>query len=264
MNQLKRKLAGFTFRNQDPFTAAGTNIFDAVAKKREGEQGPANRYPAEAASPSQAVPGKQNPYPAPGQGQLETGSNRAGGSPLDSYMDTAYHGIDVEDKSKEQQKPVSLLDRDYSEFEKSLANSNFTSEADAELAEKALAGDAKAMLALLNSVTRRSAAGSTFLSAQIAKQGIGHYDSALKQEMPTMLSEKDFKSISFDDPALASPKVQPIVQATIAQFRQQFPKATPAAIKTAVQSYLKEVFVAPSTPKDEDNRPSMRDLFKGL
>lgn len=243
--------------SSDPFNAAaGTNIFDAAAKR--AQEGNGRMPPAGATDfvPSNIVPNQMVPgTPSTGQnGQLGHKVGNSEQSPLASYMGDDYakyseqagqngQGQEGQGKDGQQAKPKGAFDAELSDFDGIVKSHSFVRPEDEDLANKAIKGDPKALMQLLNSVGQRASSSAAFLSTKVAQNGVASELEAYGKNLPTQLVEREFSTLldGEQDGVLADPKVKPMLQSTVDMFRKQYPKAPPAAIKKAVTAYLSDL-----------------------
>jgi hypothetical protein len=242
----------------DPFSQAGTNIFEEVEKRDQARLG--NQPPAGATDyvPSNSVPGQRVPgTPSNGEGgQLGFRATNTSQSPLASYMDSEYtvqsgseggqQASQQQQQQQQQQPPAQVkgaFDSELKDFDGLVSQQSFVRPEDAEVAERATKGDKQALMDLINSVGRRAVASASFISTQVAKHGVTGELESYGKKLPDQLMQREFSTM-FEGPqagVLANPKVAAMAPDLANRFRKEYPSAPPAAIKRAVEGYLKDL-----------------------
>ena len=239
----------------DPFSQAGTNIFAEVEKRDQARMG--NQPPAGATDyvPSNSVPGQRVPgTPSDGEGgQLGHRASNTSQSPLASYMDSQYTvqsgdgGGQQASQQQQQQQPAApakgAFDSELKDFDGLVSQQSFVRPEDAEVAERATKGDKQALMDLINSVGRRAVASASFISTQVAKHGVTGELETYGKKLPEQLAQREFSTM-FEGPqtgVLANPKAAAMAPDLANKFRKEYPSAPPAAIKRAVEGYLKDL-----------------------
>lgn len=238
----------------DPFSQAGSNIFDKAAERDNSQRG--NLPPSGATDyvPSQAVPGQRVPgTPADGEGgQLGHRATNTSQSPLASYMEPQYiKPAGGEGRGQPEGKPAGsenpppkgAFDAELKDFDGIVNSQSFIRPEDAELAEKATKGDKQAMMDLLNMVSRRAVASSSFLATQVAKHGVQGELESYGKKLPTQLAEREFNTMfeGKQSGVLADQRTAALAPELANKFRREYPDAPPAAIKRAVENYLTDL-----------------------
>lgn len=245
---------------RDPFNnPQGINVFDRQQQQQQQQQG-GGRMPPEGATdyvPSNIVPGQKvpgTPSTGPG-GQLGNRVDNSGQSPLATYMGDDYamysgenaagngQGQPAEGGQQAPAKPKGAFDAEMSDFDSVVGTHAYVTQADEALLDKASKGDKQAMMELLNTVGRRATSSAAFLSTKVAQNGVASELQAYGEKLPTQLVEREFSNLFSGDKTgvLADPRVAPLLDSTVQQFRKQYPKAPPAKIKQAVTAYLEDL-----------------------
>lgn len=259
----------------DPFAQAGTNIFDQAEKRQQ--QSRENLPPSGATDyvPSQVVPGQRVPgTPADGEGgQLGHRATNTSQSPLASYIDPAYSkpsgnegrgqqgGDPAASGGQQQQQAKGAFDADLKDFDGVVGSQNFVRPEDAELAQKAIKGDQQALMDLMNTVSRRAVAASSFMATQVAKHGVTSELEAYGKKLPTQLAEREFSTM-FEGPqtgVFADKRIAALAPDAAAKFRKEYPDAPPAAIKRAVEAYLTDITGYKPENKEETQKQTAND-----
>lgn len=238
----------------DPFAQAGTNIFDKAAERDNQQRGGTPPAGATDYVPSQAVPGQRVPgTPADGEGgQLGHRATNTSQSPLASYIEPQYikqaggEGRGQQDgkpASSENPPPKGAFDAELKDFDGIVNSQSFIRPEDAELAEKATKGDKQAMMDLLNLVSRRAVASSSFLATQVAKHGVQGELESYGKKLPGQLAEREFSTMfeGQQTGVLADQRASALAPELANKFRREYPDAPPAAIKRAVEKYLTDL-----------------------
>jgi hypothetical protein len=120
------------------------------------------------------------------------------------------------------------------------------------------------LMELLNSVGRQSFAHAFTGLQRMSEAGIQAAIADARADIPNFVADQMLESgLESSNPLMKNPAFQPLVKQVKDQYRQKFPKATPAEIQTAVNGYFEKLHQevtgtkAKAEPQDTNN-----DLLK--
>lgn len=269
--------------NSDPFSRAGTNIFDTLAAKNSNT----NQSPQgmEAPQGQNGMPQGTNPPPlesmqanpqnqwAPQQGQQapqQSQTPQEGGSPLDKFNPVADNNPNNQAPQTSQAPAKSIFDTDIEGWGKATTNVDISSGIEPAKVQAALAGDANVFMEILNTVGRNAMNNAAHMATKAAGHGVNSRFDSFKTEMPDMINNHQFSTMWEGDKVMNHPTAAPMVQALTTQFRGQFPQATQPEIQAKVQEYMQQfggLVNAPQTPTEntpdanQQGGTSLKDFF---
>jgi hypothetical protein len=121
-----------------------------------------------------------------------------------------------------------------------------------ELMAKVTAGGpeaAAALTAILNDVSQRAYAQSSYAATQIAETALKKFNEGLDTRLPSQIKKHQVSdTIRESNPALQHPAAAPIMEALQSQFAVKYPNATVSEIKDMASQYLTQ-FATAAMPK---------------
>lgn len=118
------------------------------------------------------------------------------------------------------------------------AKLDFTADLNPELAQKALGGDAAALMELLNGTVRNAFALSTINTGKLMNQGFQQHATNLDSALPDRLKRHQLLSAESENPVLKHASVKPMITAMKLQIAQNHPQLTPAQVQEAAEQYV--------------------------
>lgn len=121
---------------------------------------------------------------------------------------------------------------------------------------------AAALVAILNDVSQRAYAQSSFAATQIAETALKRYNEGLDSRLPTKIrSHQTAQTIRESNPALQHPAAAPILEAMQSQLAVKYPTATVSELNQMATQYL-TAFATSATPKAKETVPASEDWGK--
>jgi hypothetical protein len=201
------------------------------------------------------------------------GEPTEGPNPLDKYMKKPDNGNNGEPASSKQpaapaNQPKGYFDYSRDDYEKALGGdaNDYVGEISAELMTSIQQGDIKAFKSLLNNAITKGSSQSAFAVSQVSKRGVAQQlESYSKGELQEILRNQQFDQSfeGMDSEVLNHPSVAPLAKSKMAEFRQQYPEASPQEITKATERYfeeLAEAFSGSSRKRNEQPKSSPKGL----
>lgn len=224
------------------------SIFDTlklavgIPAQQQQQTAPQNTQTASPVAP-QHPPASQDPAAPNQQAQLNGAvpqTKEGEVNPLDTYNDL-FKPKEVDPNAPPAQ--TVAVEFDQAKVVEGLGKMDFMRFADPKDLAAVAAGGEGAVVALgnlMNSVMRQSMLMNSQFSASAANKAADFAYQRANQGIPEMVRGQ-LTNNQFSDAASQHPALQPLVQTLSAQYRQQFPKATPEQVATQVREYLKAV-----------------------
>lgn len=235
----------------DPFSQAGSNIFDSLAQRQQAQQGgmeAPQSGPGGMPVGAQQHPNMQSQAPNGGNmgaGMLPNGGQQSQGtSPLDNFAPKPDNDPNAKGEKpaatpeQQQQEARDLFGLGQEDFDKYTAEANYINQIDEEVATKALQGDMGALQQLLNSVARSAVSQSAFMSTRIAGQGVQNRLDKFGREVPNMINEHSTKQMFVNDSTMNHPAMKPMVESAMNAMKAQHPQASPQELHSKVKEYM--------------------------
>lgn len=203
--------------------------------------------------------GRATPLPtANPQQQLNTGNSAAAGAggnpaaqeptpdPLNSHLEdlskvwqtaTTPDGKPIQP----QQDPlaVPLFSLKPEDVQAAASKLDFTSNINPELAQKALGGDAAALMEMINTATRTAFVASTLNGANMMNDGFGRHGRAIDAALPDRLKTHALTNARSEDPVLSHKAAQPILRGMMLTIKQNNPHLSAEQVQTAAEAYVR-------------------------
>jgi len=132
-----------------------------------------------------------------------------------------------------------LLNSDPAKLQAAAAKIDFTAGIAPELMQKAMSGqDPQAFLQVLNHVGQRSLVTAAQLSTGMVENATRANNSRIMEALPNHVNSIQLSQMAPENPALAHPAAQPLLQLARAQIKANNPDLTPAQINQRAEQYL--------------------------
>lgn len=132
-----------------------------------------------------------------------------------------------------------------------------------ELATKALAGDAAALMQLISQGAQAASMYAVKHSLDTSKLGVEEFGKSFKQTLPSDFKKLSIEQAMVNDPLLSDPLLKPTVDHVANMLYSKFPNASSEDLKTAVQEFLK-VQAEKISPKPKQESVAGAIDFKAL
>lgn len=121
---------------------------------------------------------------------------------------------------------------------------------------------AAALVAILNDVSQRAYAQSSFAATQIAETALRRYNEGLDSRLPGKIkSHQTAQTIRDTNPALQHPAAAPILEAMQTQLAVKYPNASVSELNEMASQYL-TAFTTAASPKVKASVPASEDWDK--
>jgi len=137
------------------------------------------------------------------------------------------------------------LNADPAKISEAAKKIDFSKGIDPALLQKAVGGDVNALAEALNQAAQNAFSIATQASTHLVDKHVSAASEYMRSELPGQF--KSFQAqdgLLTENPRLANPAVQPLIQVIQAQLAQQFPQATAAELRQHAQKYLSGVVSA--------------------
>jgi len=113
-------------------------------------------------------------------------------------------------------------------------------------------GATKALVEMMQVMQQTTYAQSTFAATKIAEAAVAQAQDNFTKQLPALLRKQGLSNdLLKENPALAHPALQPVIQAMQTQFSDKFPNATSTELLEMAQNYVAsmgKVFSPPDAP----------------
>lgn len=116
---------------------------------------------------------------------------------------------------------------------------NFTTSLNPEIVKKALAGDANALLQVVNSSVQQGFAVATQASSALVDKQVSLAMEHMKKQLPNQFKQFSVQAaMQAENPQFSNPAVQPLLSLIQTQLASQFPDASPAELMAHAKKYM--------------------------
>jgi hypothetical protein len=190
-----------------------------------GQQQQVNNAPGSSMQPGGGQPQEQNPN-----------------SPLDAFKDIWQNDPNQQQNADPFANP--LFQSDPTKIVEAANQQDFLRNAPPELMQKALGGDAQAMLDLVNHSTRQALALSLQLQTATTEQAGKRIGERFNQSLPNKFKEFSVRNQKASNPALEHPAVKQMMESTRDRFAAKYPDKRPEEIQAMTEDYFAQVSAA--------------------
>lgn len=204
-----------------------------------------------AAGPASKQPVPANPAADPNAMPGSSAAPAAGGpqNPMDAFADIFKPRV-VDPKAP---KAPTLADPilgplDPAKFKEQIATTNFAASIPQETLQKAISGDAQALMDAINSASREAFAAAAQLSHGLVEHGARTASERVNSSLDSRIRNFQIRSQNTSNEALTHPAVAPMLNAVKIQIAQSNPTLSPDAVQQQAEQYfsqMAEVLVAP-------------------
>lgn len=160
--------------------------------------------------------------------------------------------------------PTSAWDTSSETLSDRFAGVDFTQVLNKELAEKALTGDAAALMQLMNSGMQAASMYAFKHALEASQKGVDEFGSNFKQTIPDNFRKLSIDSALASDPLLSRPELRPVVDLVVNQITAKFPNATTEDYRKGVREFLAYTAGVVSPAKPAEDTPPAQVNFKEL
>jgi hypothetical protein len=212
--------------------------------------------PVAGAQPAQqAVPSKDVSISHPNNAQVPSGvsataaadaSTRgdavaAGGTPADTSPLAEYAKLwDTDNTNKADPNSAPIFNIDRTVLAQNAAKVDFSGGINPELVTKALGGDTKAFLEVINTVGQKALAEATFINSHITDRALSISGERSKASQAAEFRKMQVQENLSQNPIFSNPAVAPILQMATAQIQAKNPGATAAEVQKQAEKYVME------------------------
>lgn len=203
--------------------------------------------PAPATPMSQNNPGA-DPSLVPEAGKSKTVSDTPA-NPLDAF-NTLWQ---TDPKAKPAVDPLAqpLLNTDQKAIQDAAAKMDFVSQLDPALVQKAMSGqDPAAFIQVMNSVAQRTMASAAQLTTATVEQATSKNNQRIQQVLPGKIKEANIAATVPENPALAHPATQPLLQLVRSQLQMKHPEMSAQQItaeaERTLSTFASQIVVPPA------------------
>jgi len=242
--------------------SSGFNIANIFKSSPPAAAPAAPAKPMDVANPGAgAGTDPSNPLPAPKPAEDPPVN------PLDTFKD--MFTITEDDRKKAPADPFAdpLLNFDPKKFGEAATKMNFAKAVNPELAQKALSGDANALMQVINSAAQSSFVASAQVLSGILEQAISKNNGRLNATLDSKFRNMQLGYTSPENPALKHPAAQPLVEAIKATIAAKNPQLSPSEVTKQAENYfgvLSESFTKAGAPPAKGDSSEAMDWTKFL
>jgi hypothetical protein len=102
-------------------------------------------------------------------------------------------------------------------------------------------GATKALVEMLQATSQTVYAQSAFAATKIAESAVAQAQDNFAKQLPALLRKQGLSDgLTTENPALAHPAIQPMIEAMQTQFASKYPNATSAELLTMARAYISD------------------------
>lgn len=198
--------------------------------------GPASKQPAPAnpgANPAAMINGQQ---PAPAAPGAATGE--APKSALDSFAELLKPKVDPNAKAAPTLNDPILAPIDPVKLNEQMANANFAAAIPQETLQKAVSGDANALMEAINAASREAFLTATQLTHSLSEHAAREAANRLDGSLDRRIRSHQIRTQNIDNPVLQHPAAAPLVNAVKAQIAAANPQMPAAEVTKKAEEYF--------------------------
>lgn len=196
-----------------------------------------NVMPTTPAAPAPAAP-PASPTAQNNPGAIPQGAQSAAAptSPLDPFKDVWSPAAAQAQSADPFAAPYLQLDE--TKLTQGLQQVDFTRGLNPELIQKAMSGDAAALMETLNHVSRATLHQATRLQAATTESALRTQSDRIKGYIPDAVKTSNLQNQPITNPALAHPSVEPMLRVLRGQIAQQNPNMTPQEVAARAENFF--------------------------
>lgn len=246
-------------------------FLDGIFNRQQPAAPAAPAAPAPTNSNGSAGPALQQPSPAnpaanPAAMPGAPAAPAAGGpqNPMDAFADI-FKPRPVDPKAP---KAPTLADpllgpMDPTKFREQIASTNFAAAIPQETMQKAISGDAQALMEAINTASREAFAAAAQLSHGLVEHGSRTAAERVNSSLDSRIRNFQIRTQNTSNEALTHPAVAPMVNAVKIQIAQANPNLSPEAVQQQAEQYfsqMADVLVAPKQAQQQPQKPKEGDF----
>lgn len=178
--------------------------------------------------------------------------------PLDEFKDI-WQPTATDPNADPFSKP--LLTHDPAKLSEAVSKMNFMDGVDPGLVTKALAGDAQALIQVVNAAAQKSFAASTQLNSNMLETSFKTNNERVNSTLPKKVREAQINSMQSENPVLNHAAAAPMLDMAKRAISNKNPDLSPAQVQARAEQYISDFAGSLTTQQQTAAKPTGPDPF---
>jgi hypothetical protein len=215
-------------------------------------------------------PATQQPAGQPAPGNNAAAQQQPANSNLDALMKLMTPTAEVIAARARQQEDMNkgiFPEIKPEQIQQSLSNADFTTGLQPEQIQKALAGDAQALMHIMNITARNAVASSMQISQGLVEQGVKTGNERFNSSLDSRFRDLQLRNQNTSNPALQHPLARGMIDSIKSQIANANPRLSPSEVAQQAETHFLQFakdLAAPTPAQADANKPPEKDWLRYL